>query len=195
MSAASRFPPYREAAANDVYHLLFCDDPRAFAPVPANSARAVADDASQDARMRMLACNWLAAHGEALPAKELLGVIVEVALDTGLDTLAAFADGGVRYINHTGKMSIFEGRNEAMGPSVDKLFAASRDVIARIGPWDKPRLAPPSQGRVRLTFLVTDGLYFGEGPMALFQRDAMAGPVVAAAGELLVKVVDLSTSK
>jgi hypothetical protein len=195
VSAAPRFAPYRESAANDLYHLLFCDDPQAFASMSAGSARAIAGNATHDARMRMLACNWLAAHGEVLPAKELLGVIVEVPLDAGLDTLAAFADGGVRYINHTGKMSIFEGRNTAIGPSIDKLFAASRDVIARIGPWDKPRLAPPSRGRVRLTFLVTDGLYFGEGPMEMFQRDAMAGPVVAAASELLVKVVDLSTEK
>jgi len=194
VSAAPRFAPYREPAANDLYHLLFCDDPQAFASM-SDSARAIAGNAAHDARMRMLACNWLAAHGEVPPARELLGVIVEVSLDAGLDTLAAFADGGVRYINHTGKVSIFEGRNAAIGPSIDKLFAVSRDVIARIGPWDKPRLAPPSRGRVRLTFLVTDGLYFGERPMEMFQRDAMTEPVVAAASQLLVKVVDLSTAK
>ena len=80
----------------------------------------------------------------------------------------------------------------ALQPSIDKLFAASREVVSRIGPWDKARLAPPAKGRVRLTFLVTDGLYFGDGQMEVFQRDAMAGPVIAAAGELLQRVVAIA---
>ena len=52
----------------------------------------------------------------------------------GLDTLAAFADEGVRYINHTGKMSIFEGPIAALSPAVNRLLEAARAVVARIGP-------------------------------------------------------------
>ena len=205
---AARFAPYREAAANEIYHLLFCDDARAFAPrdrepapwqrtlfldrPDAEAIRAVATDTALDARVRLLACRRLAQDGEAPApgAKDLLGVVVEVALDAGLDTLAAYADGSVRYINHTGAMSIFEGRSDALAPAVDRLFSASREVVARIGPWDKPRLAPPERGRVRLSFLVTDGLYFGDGPMSQFQRDPLAGPVIASASALLTQVVD-----
>lgn len=47
MNAATRFAPYREAAANDLYHLLFCDDPQVFASMSAGSARAIAIDPSQ----------------------------------------------------------------------------------------------------------------------------------------------------
>ncbi len=207
---APRFAPYRDAAANEIYHLLFCDDPRAFAPgdrepAPwqrtlfvdrdaAEAVRALATDTSVDARVRLLACRRLAQDGEAFPQKDLLGVVVEVALDAGLDTLAAYCDGGVRYINHTGAVSIFEGRNGTLDAFVDRLFAASREVVARTGPWDKPRLAPPERGRVRLSFLVTDGLHFGDGPMAQFQRDPLAGPVIAAASGLLAEVANLASS-
>ena len=31
---------------------------------------------------------------------------------------------------------------------------------------------------MRLTFLVSDGLYFGEGPMATMKPEALPGPVV-----------------
>lgn len=193
----ARQVPYGEPAANDIYHLLFCDDAAAFAPShgepeSAQHARAVAQDTAAESRVRMLAFNWLRAHGHAVADRELLGVIVEVALDDGLDTLAAYADGRVRYVNHTGRMSIVEGPLPALTPTVDALFAASRNVVSRIGPWDQDRLPPPKQGNVRLTFLVADGLYFGEGPRAVFERDAMAGPVLAAATQLLVAVVNLS---
>jgi hypothetical protein len=204
------YSPYRDDAANAIYNLLFCDDPKAFAPrsgeapadwqaalyaepVSADRVRALSADRAVDARVRMLAYHWLQSHGHTIDGKELLGVVVEVPLDGGLDTLAAFADEGVRYINQTGKTSIFEGPIAALSPSVKRLFDASRAVIARIGPWGKPRLPPPGRDRVRLTFLVSDGLYFGEGEMDVFQRDAMAGPVIQAAGELLQRVVATTT--
>ncbi len=105
----------------------------------------------------------------------------------GLDALAAYSEGGVRYINQSGKMVIGEGAAN-FRPLVQRLFSASESVVARIGPWDKPRIAPPKQGNVRMTFLVSDGMYFGEGPMSVMQRDALAGPVIQQATQLLLSV-------
>jgi hypothetical protein len=201
--------PYRDPAIDRIYDLLFCDDPAAFAPAPGldpapwqavlyaqptvpDQVRALAADPVAESRVRALACNWLRAHGHDAPAKELLGVIVEVPLDDGLDVLAAYADGGVRYLNHTGAMTVVEGADTTVAAPVAHLLAASRAVIARIGPWDKARLPPPQAPALRMTFLVTDGLYFGEGPMQLMQREPLAAPVVAAAIELLQAVVALA---
>jgi hypothetical protein len=69
---------------------------------------------------------------------------------------------------------------------IRQLFRASQVAVDKLGPWDKPRLAPPPSGAMRLTFLVSDGLYFGQGPMADLQNDPMGGPVVTAATELMV---------
>lgn len=41
-----------------------------------------------------------------------------------------------------------------------------------------------------MTFLVSDGLYFGEGRFEALQQDAMAGPVLAKASELLQRAVN-----
>jgi hypothetical protein len=65
-----RHAPYADGAANDIYDLLFCDD----------AVAALAQDTTQDARVRTLACNWLSAHGQHVTPAELLGVVVEVAL-------------------------------------------------------------------------------------------------------------------
>lgn len=48
----------------------------------------------------------------------------------------------------------------------------------------------PTAANVRITFLVSDGLYFGEGPDPVLRADAMAGPVLAKAIQLLQAVVD-----
>ena len=102
----------------------------------------------------------------------------------------AYSDGGVRYINHTGRMTIVEGPS-SVSALVSKLFAACAPVVGAIGPWDQPRRPPPPAGALRITFLVSDGLYFGEGPFAALQRDRMAGPVIQCATELLRAVVAL----
>jgi len=201
--------PYRNAAVDRIYTMLFCDAPGAFAPADgatpaawqsmlftdspdAAAVRALADDAHAESRVRALAFGRLRAMGEAVAPKTLLGVVVEVPLEGGLDTLAAYVDGSVRYINRTGRLSIFEGGVEAIAPAARALLEASRAVVARIGPWDKPRLPPPTAGNIRLSFIVSDGLYFGEGPMSVMEREPLAGPVIERAGALLQRVVAMA---
>jgi hypothetical protein len=105
----------------------------------------------------------------------------------------AFADGRMRYINHSEKLAIFEATPPTMEDERKKLMRASVDAVAKIGPWDKPRLPPPATGNVRFTFLVSDGLYFGEGPLSVMQRDPIGGPVLLTASELLMKIVNATT--
>jgi hypothetical protein len=203
------YAPYRSSAANEIYNLLFCDDPAAFKPRPGqtpvswqvalfsepierSALLALASDASQEGRVRYLAYTKLRELGQPVPAKILLGVIVEVPLDGGLDVLAAFSEGGVRYINQTGRIAVFESVT-ALQPYVQRLFSASGAVVAHNGPREQPRRVPPRDGAVRVTFLVSDGLYFGEGPLETMQSNAMAGPVIQRATELLQAVVSMAT--
>jgi hypothetical protein len=206
--ATVRHAPYRNSDANDIYQLLFADDPQAFAPAAgstpaawqatllgagavARDIRQLAEDGRQDSRVRALAFQWLRARGEAVPAKVLLGVVVEVALDEGLDALAAYTDGSVRYLHHDGHMSLFEGPLPALQPHVQEVLVAAETIVSRIGPWDKPRLPPPVTGHIRLSFLVSDGLYFGEGPASALAGDGLAGPLIQRATALLQQVVAL----
>lgn len=203
------FSPYEAAATNDIYDLMFCDRFESFrvrqGPSPAPWQRVLfseppdipgltklADDASQEGRVRYLAFARLREAGVPVKPKILLGVIVEVGMEEGLDTLAAYSHGRVSYINYTGKMIVVEGADRSLRPIVKRLFEASKPVVARIGPWDQPRRPPPGKGNLRLTFLVSDGLYFGEGPTASFARDAMAGPVFQEATKLLREMVAFS---
>jgi hypothetical protein len=86
-----------------------------------------------------------------------------------------------------------EQGNTALQPLVQNLFRASQAIVDHIGPWERGRLPPPKSGNIRLTFLVSDGLYFGEGPAPQMQRDPAAGQVIQNASVLLNQVVALAT--
>jgi hypothetical protein len=202
--------PYKESTTNFLYNLLFCDDLalfRAKDSTPPTGAWAIllsstprtddveriANDEKEESRTRMVAFNYLRSKKVAVPARQVLGVVVEVPLEGGLDTLAVFADGRMRYINHSEKLAIFEATPATMEDDRAKLMQAAAAAVAKIGPWDKPRRPPPPQGHVRLTFLVSDGLYFGEGPFSAILNDPIGGPVLATASDLLMKIVNATT--
>lgn len=201
------YEPYKESHANFLYNLLFCDDLALFkndntaksstlwktllADSPDFSAlEKIAANQEEESRVRALAYNRLRAGGHTVPSKQLLGVVVEVPLAQGLDTLAAYPDGRVRYLNQSGKVAIFEGGAPEVEALAKELVAASQSLVNAIGPWDKKRLPPPRPGNVRITFLVSDGLYFGEGPFKALQQDTMGGPVLAKAAQLIQVAVE-----
>jgi hypothetical protein len=203
--------PYSESATNLIYNLLFCDDPALFRATdgkeigslgvvssahPTNEAlKKIADDESEETRVRIVAYNRLRVAKVAVPKGRVLGVVVEVGMEGGLDTLAVYADGRMRYINHTGKMSIMEPAPAELKASGDDVLKAAQAAAAMIGPWEKKRLPAPKQGNGRLTFLVTDGLYFGQGPQDKIAGDAIGGPVLMAAAQLLTAIVDASVAR
>lgn len=209
-SAQSADGPYNDESTNLIYNLLFCDQLSLFETnhegdlaepwatlfsddINIDAVAAIAKDKEQESRVRMLAFGLLRGEEIAVPKGELLGTIVEVRLADGLDTLAVFADGRARYINQSGKMVFVEDAPDAFRAEIDELIRTSKPIVEAIGPWDKERLPAPSKGNVRMTFLVSDGLYFGEGPMDAMLQDQMAAPLIQAATALLVKLVEEST--
>jgi hypothetical protein len=199
--------PYKDSSTNLVYELLFCDNldlyksnnhqPNSypwnilFSDVSDNSdLEKIIADTNIESRIKILTYNKLFANGGKINKKDLLGVIVEIGLDNGLDVLASFSDGTARYINQTGKMIIWETTNDISSTLTKNLFNNSYNVVYKIGPWDKPRRPGPEKGMVRITFLVSDGLYFGEGPINVLFNDPMSGPALSSAAELMKYLVE-----
>jgi hypothetical protein len=152
-AASPPYSPYSNDAINLIYNLLFCDNISSFAltagqmpapwqvtlfsePLDILALESLAADSSQEGRTRSLAYWRLRNAGMQVPKKILLGVIVEIPLAAGLDTIAAYSEGGVRYINQTGKMAVFEGVT-SLQPLVDDLFQSSQMIVEHIGPWDR----------------------------------------------------------
>jgi len=205
--SATGHAPYAEAHVNFLYNSLFCDslalfrrqnigadeEPwlTLFAAHPAEAAlRRIADGWSDESRVRALAFRRLRDIGAAVAPKILLGVIVEVPLQCGLDVLAAYSDGRVRYINQTGRISIFEGGPAVVETLARELIVAALPLVQRTAPSDGARLPPPRAACMRITFLVSDGLHSYEGSFEQLRADALGAALLGKATQLLDAVVD-----
>jgi hypothetical protein len=202
--------PYQEGSTNLIYELLFCDNPDLYKhnvqppysypfnilfskESSAEDLQKIIDDTSLDSRIKLLAYNQQSARGYSSVKKELLAVIVEVGLDLGLDVLASFRDGTARYINQSGKILIWETTTDARANELSNdLFIKSRDIVDKIGPWGKPRLRNPPKDKTRISFLVSDGLYFGEGTTDVLFNDELAKPALMAATHLMQYLTEKS---
>jgi len=200
--------PYKNESLNSIYDLLFCDDLEAFrtahqgdpvypwttlfnASSSTEELEGIIEDAGTESRQKLLAARLLA-HGKPLPVKRVFGVVIEVGMDQGLDVLAAYEDGTARYINYSEKVIVWETRTTKSGELIADLLQAARNVVEQIGPWDKQRLAPPATGNVRMSFLVSNGLYFGEGPFEALMGDPIGGPVINSGAQLMKFLVENS---
>lgn len=141
----------------------------------------VAADAALEPRHHLQAWHFLRQHGETpgeADATKLLGVVFEVALPEGLDLLAAYADYSARYFNFSGAGVVWDRPDDSINVAIDDLLAASAEVVARIGPWERDRPGVPPQGHVRVNFLTPSGLHFGQAPIEGLAADPMGGPVL-----------------
>lgn len=158
----------------------------------------VIDTPELESRHYLVAWQALRELGVAVPsthAKQVLGVVVEVAVETGVDLVAAYADGSSRYYNYTGAGVVVDSPPPHIRKLVDDLIEMAVPVVQRIGPWDKPRPAPPTGDGVRINFLTPSGLHFGQGSFGVLSRDPMAGPVIGAAFQLMQGLMELGKRK
>lgn len=122
-------------------------------------------------------------------AKHVLGVVVEVAMKSGTDLLAAYEDSKARYFNFSGAAVIWERPDDSCDAQIKSLLAAGQAVADRIGPWNEPRRSVPPAGTARLNMLTPSGLHIGEAPQSVLASDGMAGPVLTAATALMQQLI------
>lgn len=152
----------------------------------------VATDAQLEPLTRLEAWTALRQLG-ALPtpaeAGKFEGVVVEVILSTGRDTLAAYADKSAVYVDPSGR-TIALSPGVALVPQIDALLAAGRTTQRRIGPWMSAQTpALPYNGGARVTILTAWGISFGQGPIDGISRDPRSSLAFNAADALLQAMV------
>ena len=194
------------------YELLFCDDIALYrrqmkkrgdypwdilfaADSGFDDLRHLVQSSATESRVKILACRRMMENGWKIGRKELLGVIVEVGLENGNDVLAAFQDGSTRYINQSGKVIVWDVRDRRSDMLVGELFYESEMIVKQVGPWDKQqRLPKPRKGLARISFLMSDGLYFGQAPVNDLFNDPIARPALNAATLLMQHIIRYSQS-
>ena len=150
-----------------------------------------------DSRHYLQAWHFLRSLGIAPAAqegKQVLGVVLEVAVHGGLDVVAAYADNSARYINYSGKVIVWEVGTDLPGGPIQALLATAQPVAAAIGPWLEARRQPPTAGGVRINILTPSGLHFGEGAFDVLFQDPMGGPVLVGGQELMRALIDFQAA-
>jgi hypothetical protein len=155
----------------------------------------IADLPNLESRHYAQAWHFLRTYGVPSPpdcAKQLLGVIMEVPMNGGLDLLAAYPEHTARYYNSTGKATIWERPNDSLDGLIDALLREGQKVLNAIGPWNRPRPPAPQGGQWRMNFLSPAGLHFGQAAYETFAKDPMARPVIDTATALMQALVALT---
>ena len=125
----------------------------------------------------------------AADAGEVLGVVVDMGLEDGLDTLAGYADGSARYLNHSGSAVVWEVPDMAVGQLTRALLDSASVIVAMGAPLEGLRFPPPATGSTMISVLTRGGIYVGAGPIEAITADRRGGPVIAAATSLLQLLV------
>lgn len=198
--SAAHHPALSRRSGRELYDALFCDalpatgafaasTGRIYSQTPAGLHR-ILDDPESESRLRLLAASELRRRGHPTGVRKTLGVIVEVALDEGLNVLAAYADGQVRYIAATGGVLAFENAPPRISFLGRSLVATAHSIVPLIAPNSSARGAPPEPGLARLTLLTGQGRFTGDGPLEALRNDGLAGPLIEAAQALLEAICD-----
>jgi len=127
-------------------------------------------------------------------ARRARGVVIDVGLDGGLDTLAGYEDGTARYLNQGGGAIVWEARDPSIDEAVHALIAASQAVVERSGPLDGPRPAAPPAGYAAIWILTDGGIHLGAGPFQTLAMDPLGGPVIATGTELMRQLIERNAS-
>lgn len=118
-------------------------------------------------------------------AKRVLGVVVEVPMNGGLDIVVAYPDHSARYYNFSGAGVVWERPDSSLDRQIDQLLSAGANVVQQIGPWEGLRPGPPPKDQIRLSFLTPGGICFGQGPMQDLAADPKGAAVITAATDLM----------
>ncbi|MEO6819003.1 MAG: hypothetical protein ABI204_04710 [Ginsengibacter sp.] len=131
-------------------------------------------------------------HGSANMDTNIFGVVLEINMPQGNDTLAAYADHSARYYNYSGKSIIWEHPDNSLDNLIDGIFEQSKNVVAQIGPWKNVRPLPPTNNKARINFLASNGLHFGEASQQALFSDPMAGKLMHSMLDLMTALIDVS---
>jgi len=185
---------------DDLYNSLFADDPDNFIKMRDNKAiswiydnrkpvieelESIAIDKSVESRIKFLSLYTALKHGLKINKKIYFGTILEVPMEGGYDVLAFYSDRTARYYNYSGKAIIYEGGRINVDNTIEKANSAAIQVCNILEPWEKERLPRPKGDAIRISFLVSDGLYFGNSSIKTIGNDQMASAMFGNGAEVM----------
>jgi len=118
-----------------------------------------------------------------------------VALDKGLDIVAAYTDFTARYHNHSGAAVVWDAPDNSLKSQIKDVLNAGMIVVDNIGPWEEARPTAPPKGQARISILTASGLHFGQAPFDALAKDQLGGQVISTATTLMHSLIEKADKK
>jgi len=142
---------------------------------------------------RVLLWSWaalrcLGVYPKSYEADDIKGVVIQVPIESGVDVLAAYADGTARYVNYSGKVIVWENPDATITPIVRKLLQSCKDLrgfVVAASPTDSV------QDLVRVTLLTFNGNRFAESSMESLASSPITR-VLSFAAEVMANLIKRS---
>jgi len=128
-------------------------------------------------------------------ANQVYGMVVDVVIETGVETVAGYADHHARYFHSSGGATIWEAPNDSLNNVIDALLKTGEAPAKSLKPLDKHPLAPGNLNQVQICVLTPAGIRHGVGTFEGWSKDPMGGPILMTATNLMKALVDLNRSK
>ena len=124
-------------------------------------------------------------------AKKVLGFVIEVGMNKGVDYLAVYSDNAARYYNFSGAKIIYQCDEKSINEKIQKLLYYCERTVKHIGLWEGARRSPPMENMCRINFLTPAGLFFGEGPMRALEQDPLSKDIIVQATTVMKSLIVL----
>jgi hypothetical protein len=146
--------------------------------------------ANPNTETRVLLWSWttlreLGVHPQLDAAAQIKGVVIQVPMGNGIDVLAAYADGTARYVNHSGKVVVWDLPDAHIGNIIRTVIERAKDLATGV---QTAAAAQPAEDVVRVTVLTPNGNRSLGVPM----RALGAGPInqlLAVGAELMGNLI------
>lgn len=150
-------------------------------------------DPAAEVRIRLWTWRALRQLGEKPPANianEVQGVVIEVPVNNTVDTLAAYSDGRVRYVNGSGAgIIVWETPDhERIGPLVKQVIKDAQPVVGKTPTFDSHK--PENKGVIRVSILTYGGIHIVEAKDGDISEGHIMGPVYESGTRLFVALME-----
>lgn len=155
--------------------------------------RQILIDPQAEVRGRLWAWRALRQLGEKPPAdiaNEVQGVVLEVPVDNTVDTLAAYSDGRVRYVNGKGAgVVVWETpHHPRIDPLVKQVMKDAQPVVAKTPAFDVHK--PEQNDVIRVSILTYGGIHIVEAREGDVSENHIMGPVYEAGTKLFIALME-----
>lgn len=158
--------------------------------------RAIVATPALESRHYLQASHFLRQLGDLQPSPvTIYGMVVEVALNGGVDLLAVYTDHTARYYNYAGGGVVLDQEDAEISARIDDVIRYGYEIVPRIGPWEGERPGAPANGYARLNMLTSHGLYFGEAPQMTLFNDPLAGKTMYAMLNIMEALINKSNGQ